>query len=200
MHQISEPPLSGARTPPRSTRDRILDSARALFFELGFKGATTRAIAQKAEVNETTLFRNFGSKENLLKELVERETDLTEVLAKLPEANSGDPIFALTEIALYIAGEMKSRIQMAKIVISETGRLDPEVVAQRAPLQGVTKITGTFRELGAKEPYIASVLFLSFILRAILFQAFIGHDPLVTLDRETIGKFVEIIVHGMKGA
>ena len=145
MQKTSEHPSTGTKTPPRSTRDRILDSARTLFFEHGFKGATTRAIAQEAEVNETTLFRNFGSKDKLLRALVERETDLSEVLARLPEPGDGDPVSDLTEMALYIADQMKDRIQMAKIVISEAGRIDPAMVTRRAPLQGVTKLTDICR-------------------------------------------------------
>ena len=200
MQKINETSTSDTTATRRSTQGRILDSALVLFSEQGFRGATTKAIAAKAGVNESTLFRNFSSKENLLTTLVERETDLREALANLPTPASGDPVFDLTEIALYIAGQMKGRIQMAKIVISEAGRIDPKIVAQRAPLQGVTKLTSIFRELGAREPYVASVAFLSFILRSILFQAFIGSDPLVTLDRDTIGKFARILVHGMKGA
>jgi AcrR family transcriptional regulator len=49
-------------------RERILRAAAAVFAEEGFRGATTRRIAQEAGVNEITLFRHFGSKERLLME------------------------------------------------------------------------------------------------------------------------------------
>ncbi len=45
---------------------RILEAAARVFAEGGFRGATTRRIAQEAGVNEITLFRHFGSKERLL--------------------------------------------------------------------------------------------------------------------------------------
>jgi len=48
------------------TRQRIIDAALALFGQIGFARATTRAIAAAAEVNEVTLFRHFGSKKQLL--------------------------------------------------------------------------------------------------------------------------------------
>ena len=49
-----------------SARQRLLDAALQLFSERGFGEATTRQIAELAQVNEVTLFRNFGSKHDLL--------------------------------------------------------------------------------------------------------------------------------------
>ncbi|MCE3233892.1 MAG: transcriptional regulator [Vampirovibrio sp.] len=62
-------------------KDRILDAAAKVFAEQGIKGATTREIAKLADVNETTLFRNFQSKELLLKAVVEKASaEITEAL------------------------------------------------------------------------------------------------------------------------
>lgn len=47
--------------------DRILDAAARVYCETGFRGTTTRRVAQEAGVNEITLFRHFGTKEALLK-------------------------------------------------------------------------------------------------------------------------------------
>jgi AcrR family transcriptional regulator len=49
------------------TARRILEAATRLHGERGFRGTTTRAIAQAAGVNEVTLFRHFASKEALLR-------------------------------------------------------------------------------------------------------------------------------------
>lgn len=51
-------------------RDRILAAATAVYSETGFRGATTRRIAERAGVNEITLFRHFGSKTRLLHEAI----------------------------------------------------------------------------------------------------------------------------------
>jgi AcrR family transcriptional regulator len=51
-----------------NAHDRILDAAVRVFEEHGIRGATTRRIADMAEVNEVTLFRHFGTKEKLMKE------------------------------------------------------------------------------------------------------------------------------------
>ncbi len=47
-------------------RDQILDAAARVYAEHGFRGATTRLIAEAADVNEVTLFRTFGSKAALI--------------------------------------------------------------------------------------------------------------------------------------
>lgn len=51
------------------TRQKIMDAAGRLFIEKGYTETTTLAIAREAGVNETTLFRNFGNKKNLYKEI-----------------------------------------------------------------------------------------------------------------------------------
>ncbi len=49
-------------------RELLLEAALKVFAEHGTRGATTRRIAQAAGVNEVTLFRQFGSKDGLLRE------------------------------------------------------------------------------------------------------------------------------------
>lgn len=51
-------------------RDRLVSAAGTVFAREGLEGATTRAIAAEAGVNEVTLFRLFGSKKNLLAAVV----------------------------------------------------------------------------------------------------------------------------------
>jgi AcrR family transcriptional regulator len=52
--------LSGA-----DRRQQILQVALEIFAHQGYKGATTREIAQRARVNEAIIFRHFPSKEEL---------------------------------------------------------------------------------------------------------------------------------------
>jgi AcrR family transcriptional regulator len=59
---------SAPRRPP--TRQRLLDAAARVFARDGLTGATTRAIAREAGLNEVTLFRHFQTKERLLAAVV----------------------------------------------------------------------------------------------------------------------------------
>jgi AcrR family transcriptional regulator len=54
-----------------STRDRLIQSALELFTAQGVGNTTTRSIAERAEVNEVTLFRHFGNKHGLLLAVLE---------------------------------------------------------------------------------------------------------------------------------
>jgi AcrR family transcriptional regulator len=47
------------------TEQKILDAALKVFAEKGYKGATTKAIAEESGFSEFTLFRKFKSKRNL---------------------------------------------------------------------------------------------------------------------------------------
>ncbi len=53
-----------------ATEDKILQAATAVFAKRGVSGATTREIAQRARVNEVTLFRHFRNKDELLRRVV----------------------------------------------------------------------------------------------------------------------------------
>jgi AcrR family transcriptional regulator len=48
---------------------QILQAAAELFAERGYRGTTTVAIAERAGINEVTLFRKFGTKQGVLREL-----------------------------------------------------------------------------------------------------------------------------------
>ncbi len=56
-------------------RDKLLAAAANVYAEVGYRGATTRRIAQVAGVNEVTLFRHFGSKDALVLEALRSAAD-----------------------------------------------------------------------------------------------------------------------------
>jgi len=68
------PGVTAAGPTPQTVRGRgrqlLLDAARDLFAERGFKGTSTRDIAERAGVSEVMIFRHFGSKANLFQESV----------------------------------------------------------------------------------------------------------------------------------
>ncbi|OEF95842.1 TetR/AcrR family transcriptional regulator [Desulfuribacillus alkaliarsenatis] len=52
------------------TREKIIEVAKEMFQEQGYVHSTTKEIARRADVNEVTIFRHFGSKENLFNEVM----------------------------------------------------------------------------------------------------------------------------------
>jgi AcrR family transcriptional regulator len=78
-------------------REQILGVARQLFAKQGFRGTTTRQIADQAQVNEAILFRHFRSKEALywavLDELSRRRNNRGNLQALITERarSAGSP-------------------------------------------------------------------------------------------------------------
>lgn len=50
----------------KGTSNRIIEAFIELFRDCGYKGATTRAVAERAGVNEVTIFRHFKNKKGLM--------------------------------------------------------------------------------------------------------------------------------------
>jgi AcrR family transcriptional regulator len=55
----------------RQTRRRILEAAQRLFLDHGYPATSVEAIAAAASVSQDTVYSTFGSKRNLLKELMD---------------------------------------------------------------------------------------------------------------------------------
>lgn len=98
-------------------RTKILDAALQVFAETGYRGATTRRIAQIADVNEVTLFRHFGSKDDLLRSAVEYATSEDQIPRLPPEP--AEPLAELTEWGLKQHARLRSRAAIIRNCMSE---------------------------------------------------------------------------------
>ena len=63
---------TGPRRTAQDRRQQIVDAATELFALQGFRGTTTRQIADTAR-DEAIIFRHFGRKEGLYRAVIERE-------------------------------------------------------------------------------------------------------------------------------
>lgn len=96
LSDTDAPPASTARAPGGyrkgdEARGRILDAALTAFGASGFKGATTRQIAEAAGVNLPALTYYFGGKEGLYRACAEAivERFRERMLARIGEVQSG---------------------------------------------------------------------------------------------------------------
>jgi len=66
-------PYDGSRrqAATRATKREVLDAAHRLFLELGYPAATMARIAEESDVPPATMYRLFGSKRAILKELLD---------------------------------------------------------------------------------------------------------------------------------
>ena len=80
-------------TPRKSTKARLIEAALDLFAERGVTETTTKAVAERAQVNEVTLFRNFGNKYRLLLAVIEDSAVFAKLVHALVEqANHKDNV------------------------------------------------------------------------------------------------------------
>jgi AcrR family transcriptional regulator len=105
--------------------NRIVQAAREEFQRSGFNGATTAAIARKADVTEAQLFRYFGSKSKLFRETIFKPIDqhfLQFLNQHMPEIRKAASNAAMTD--LY-ATELQRFIRenagvLASLVVAQT--------------------------------------------------------------------------------
>ena len=111
--------------PVNSIRERLLDAAARVYAETGYRGATTRRIAQEAGVNEITLFRHFGSKTTLILEAV-RQANLRSDCPAIP-MTPGEPA---TELRSWVRDELAHLTQLRSIIRTSLGEVEerPEII------------------------------------------------------------------------
>jgi AcrR family transcriptional regulator len=107
-------PLGGTHS---ATREAILSAALEAYSKHGFRGATTRRIAEAAGVNEVTIFRHFGSKEALLGEAL-RTLPAAEQVAPLP-ADPRDPAAELSEWSERQLAHLRDNRSMIRTCMGE---------------------------------------------------------------------------------
>lgn len=98
-------------------RDRILDAAKKVYAQHGFRGATTRLIAIEAGVNEVTLFRTFGSKASLFESLMQAHVAQSPI-PELPD-NPVDPEREMTEWVTAVLGHMRENRALIRTSFGE---------------------------------------------------------------------------------
>ena len=70
------------------TRQKLIHAAIELFASQGVSETTTKQIAELAQVNEVTLFRQFGNKHSLLLAVIEDADVFAQLATQLPPASS----------------------------------------------------------------------------------------------------------------
>lgn len=188
---------------PQDTRSRILAAASDLFSVMGYAGATTRAIADKAGVNEVTLFRHFGTKENLAREIMNQFGGLA-VAENLQSRLSGNYRQDLVLIGTILLKVMTERNSSMRMAICEAGNFPEfrEVVAEN-PRQLRSMLTRYLRSLMDQgtilegNPEILAQAFLGMFFSYTVLKGFLldnlETDPSQT---EIVEGFVELFMHG----
>jgi AcrR family transcriptional regulator len=183
-------------------RDRILQAAAALYAETGYRGATTRRIAERAGVNEITLFRHFGSKTRLLHEAIKCAavgSNLCELTAR-----PSDPVSELTEWARLTHRNLHQHASLIRTAMAEIEERPDFMPPDQSPMIWAAKSlrrylagleeagrTRSGVDLDAATMMLLGALFVDGVSRDILPQLF-PETP-----EQSIQRYVELFLHGL---
>ena len=115
----------------KSTRDRLIESARDLFWERGFAGTSMAELLAHAEVNSGSFYHFFDSKEALLRAVLEGYLDLLRPMVVDPAfAAVSDPVGRIFAI---LTGYRERILATACQYGCPLGRLALEIDPENAP-------------------------------------------------------------------
>jgi AcrR family transcriptional regulator len=125
----------------RQTRRRILQAAQRLFLDLGYPATSVEAIAAAAKVSQDTVYSTFGSKRNLVKQLMDvvvggDDADV-QVLDRRQPQSVRQARDQRVQLAAFAAG-ISVRIEAARPlddVLRSAAEVDAEVRALRDDIQ-----------------------------------------------------------------
>lgn len=160
-----------------SVRDQLLEAAARLYAEAGYRGATTRRIASEAGVNEITLFRQFGSKDALIREAIARagRPNVSEALPEVPR----DPFSEVRGWAKTHIAEMRERRSLIRTCMGEieehpgifSAENSPPAVAAKALCQYLRRLRSAGIAKAQFDEAAASTM-----LMGVLFADAMGRD------------------------
>jgi AcrR family transcriptional regulator len=190
---------------PEDTRARIIAAAREVFALKGTRGTTTREVADRAGVNEATLFRHFGTKHTLLHEMLEQccgSRDLRGVLQGL-EGTLEQQLRALGHAGIE---GIKSKEDLIRVGLAEH-LTDPDAstMTWRGPNEALVLLSDFMRkrieggELRGDPEMLARIfmsLWFAYVLGRKLWDDGTGDNPAVR-DR-VVKRCVELFLNGAR--
>lgn len=190
------------RSSVEDTHERILIAAREIFARKGPHGTTTREIADRAGVNEATLFRHFGNKRALLDAMKEffcqgREARLHALYANLSGSLEAD----LQMIAHSTVEGMQQNLDLMRVALLEEAA-DPDAarVPWRMPNMArdyLTRFLAQHVATGALRgnPEVLARFFMGMFFAYIMGRQF-WKTSLFDRDEQAVTTFVEIFLNG----
>jgi AcrR family transcriptional regulator len=128
MEVIVDEGQPGSRRQRRinNRRNQILDAAARLFAERGFHRATTRDIAEAADVSEGTLYNYFESKDAFLLAIMARLSQAQHLQSELAQSLPYDARDFLVSVMQFRKEFVEENNAMLQSVLSEI-LVDPEL-------------------------------------------------------------------------
>jgi len=199
----------GSRMTASDRRGQILRGAMELFAEKGFRGTTTREIAQNLGISEALMFKYFPSKEALYRAIIQKRTDGTEemffpkeaiqakddrgvfraIASNLIARNTGDPTFMRLILYSALEGHDLSRIFFENHVMGKT-RLLSDYIRQRIKEKAFKPVP----------PLLAARAFMGMIIHYVQFREIHGMKSFMKFSqKKAVHTFVDTFLNGLTG-
>ena len=109
-------------------KEQVIQAARELFHQFGFKKVSMDEIARKAGVTKKTIYMYFDSKEDLLKYFIQEEISNMEKIVESVEAKKLD-FFETVNLAIYEILQYRKHQNFLNIITKEAEWLkDPVII------------------------------------------------------------------------
>jgi TetR/AcrR family transcriptional regulator len=203
MKRLSSP----SRLSFEQREGKILEAAAALFSEKGYRGTTTKAIAEKARVNEALLFRHFTNKESLYTALLRKNLSrgFLHVIPILEKTLKEPLLEGLLKIAKTLILEHRKDPRIHRMMLYSAleghrqGRL---IFRERLPfVEFLERFLAEKKERGevkSIDPPVATRCFLGMIYNYILVtQIFQAKNFYPKRENEMLESYVKIFTQGI---
>ncbi len=140
--------------PRRNARTKILEASFEAFTQFGYQATTTHNIAQKAKVNEVTIFRLFGNKQSLFAVVLEEFIIVKTIQSldedKLFEKHKNNALGFFEELGSLSFNYFKETFPFIRMQMMEKalGKLDKEILDRisQIPIHSQQKLTLIFQK------------------------------------------------------
>jgi AcrR family transcriptional regulator len=188
------------------TTEKILNAAAQLFAERGYAATTTRLIAERAGVNEVTIFRRFENKAGVLKALGERfaEESTARAMQELP-----DPENVEATLLAIARNEIEGSIENGGVALrlAFDARTVPEVAellgeGPRANLEGLASYMADRQAAGQLradlDPVVMAEAFASITSSFVMYRTVMGlmDSPSDALAGTSVEQLVDLFFNG----
>lgn len=175
----------GRRTGRPDTRAQILEAARALFIEVGFRAATVRAIAARAGVDPALISYFFGSKERLFGEALALRANPAEIIAEQIDSPLDELPRRLLTVLLETWDQPENRATL--LVLAQTG-VGPDGTALtrgfvEAVLAGPIIERLRREEVPLDEARICTALLVTALVGVVYGRYVLAADPVAAIPR-----------------
>jgi len=200
----------GKRMSAGGRREQILQGATCLFAEKGFRGTTTREIAQHLGISEALMFKYFPSKEVLYRAIIQKRTDGSEemffpkesvqakddrqvfksIASYLIKKNTEDPTFMRLILYSALEGHDLYRIFFENHAM-ERARILSNYIRQRIKEKAFKKVP----------PLLAARAFIGMVIHYVQAQEIYGLKDLFHFSQtKVVDTFVDVFLNGLKGS